>query len=197
LNNNYLSSKSVTYISVDIECSGPIPVEYSMLSLGACVVGYEDNNNNKDNDYYNFYIEIQPLSDNYVKEALEIAGLSMQELKLKAAEPKEAMKKFADWIAKVLGDKKKPIFVASPIAFDWCFVNYYFIKFLSYNPFGVSGIDLKSVWIGKTNSKWHVTTIDDIKKKLGLENIAHTHNALEDAKEQSTIFRKMMGSTFI
>jgi ribonuclease T len=80
LNNNYLPSKSVTYISVDIECSGPIPVEYSMLSLGACVVGYKDNNNNKDNDYYNFYIEIH-LSDNYVKEALEIAGLSMQELK--------------------------------------------------------------------------------------------------------------------
>ena len=196
LNNNYLSSKSVTYISVDIECSGPIPAEYSMLSLGACVVGNEDNNNNKENDY-TFYIEIQPLSDNYVKEALEIAGLSMQELKLKGTEPKEAMKKFADWIAKVLGDKKKPIFVASPIAFDWCFVNYYFIKFQGYNPFGVSGIDLKSVWIGKTNSKWHVTTIDDIKKKLGLENIAHTHNALEDAKEQSTIFRKMMGSTFI
>ena len=93
MNNNYLSSKSVTYISVDIECSGPIPAEYSMLSLGACVVGNEENNNNK---------EIQP----YVKEALEIAGLSMQELKLKGTEPKEAMKKFADWIAKVLADKK-------------------------------------------------------------------------------------------
>ncbi len=61
-----------------------------------------------------FYIEIQPLSDNYVKEALEIAGLSMQELKLKGTAPKECMKKFADWIAKVSGDKK-PIFVASPI----------------------------------------------------------------------------------
>jgi ribonuclease T len=146
LNNNYLSSKSVTYISVDIECSGPIPGEYSMLSLGACVVGHEDNND------YTFYIEVQPLSNNYVKEALEIAGLSMQKLKVKGTEPKEAMKKFADWIAKVSGDKK-PIFVASPIAFDWCFVNYYFHKFLGYNPFGVSGIDLKSVWIGKTNAK--------------------------------------------
>jgi hypothetical protein len=67
LNNNYLSSKSVTYVSVDIECSGPIPAEYSMLSLGACVVGNEENNNNKENDY-TFYIEIQPLSDNYVKD---------------------------------------------------------------------------------------------------------------------------------
>jgi ribonuclease T len=188
MNNDYLSSKSVTYISVDIECSGPIPVDYSMLSLGACVVGYEDNKNND----YTFYIEIQPISDHYVKEALEIAGLSIQELEVKGTAPKEAMKKFADWIAKVSGDKK-PIFVASPISFDWCFLNYYFHKFLGYNPF-VSGIDLKSVWIGKTNGKWHVTSIDDIKKKLGLENIAHTHNALEDAKEQSIIFYKMMGS---
>jgi ribonuclease T len=187
LNNNYLSSKSVTYISVDIECSGPIPGEYSILSLGACVVGYEDNYD------YTIYIEMQPISNNYVKEALEIARLSMHDLRVKGTAPKEAMKRFADWIAKVSGDKK-PIFVGSPIAFDWCFVNYYFIKFLGYNPFGVSGIDLKSVWIGKTNSKWHVTTIDDIKKKLGLENIAHTHNALEDAKEQSKIFGKMMDS---
>jgi ribonuclease T len=27
------------YFSVDIEASGPIPGEYSMLSLGACLVG--------------------------------------------------------------------------------------------------------------------------------------------------------------
>jgi hypothetical protein len=85
LNNNYLPSKSVTHISVDIECSGPIPVEYSLLSLGACVMVHEDNND------YTFYIEIQPLSDNYVKEALEIAGFSMQELDVKGTEPKEAM----------------------------------------------------------------------------------------------------------
>jgi hypothetical protein len=62
-----------------------------MLSLGACVVGYEDNN--KNNDYYTFYIELQPLSDNYVKEVLEIAALSMQQLEVKGrAPPKEAMK---------------------------------------------------------------------------------------------------------
>jgi 5-bromo-4-chloroindolyl phosphate hydrolysis protein len=91
LNNNYLSSKSVTYISVDIECSGPIPGEYSMLSLGASVVGYYDNKNND----YTLYLEIQPLSDNYVKEALEIARLSLQE-QGKRYVPKEAMEKFAD-----------------------------------------------------------------------------------------------------
>jgi hypothetical protein len=85
--------------------------------------------------------------------------------------------------------------VASPIAFDWCFVNYYFHKFLGWNPFGVSGIDLKSVWLGKTNCKWHTLAKEDIKTRLGLDHIVHTHNALEDAKEQSIIFRKMIEFT--
>jgi len=155
-----------------------------MLSLGACVVG------NEDNDSCAFYIEVQPISDNYVKEALEIAGLSMQELKVKGIPPKEAMKKFADWVTKV-SNERNPILVASPIAFDWCFVNYYFHKFLGWNPFGVSGVDLKSVWVGKTNSKWHTLTMEDIKTRLGLDHLAHTHNALEDAKEQSIIFKRM------
>ena len=157
------SSESAIYISIDIECSGFIPAEYSMLSLGACVVG------NEDDESCTFYIEMQPISDNYVKEALEIAGFSMQNLKVKGIPPKEAMEKFADWIAKV-SDDKKPVFVASPIAFDWCFVNYYFHKFLGWNPFGVSGIDLKSVWLGKTNSKWHTLAMEDIKTRLGLDS---------------------------
>ena len=132
-------------------------------------------------------------SDNYVKEALEIAGFSMQDLKVKGTAPKGAMKKFADWVTKVSDEgDKHPVFVASPVTFDWAFVNYYFHRFLGSNPFGVSGIDIKSVRIGKTNSKWHATAMDDIKKTLGLEHIAHTHNALEDAKEQSLIFKKMM-----
>ena len=60
-----------------------------------------------------FYVEIQPLSDNYVKEALEIAGISMQDLKVKGTAPKEAMKKFADWVTKVSYDgDKHPVFVA-------------------------------------------------------------------------------------
>jgi ribonuclease T len=103
------------------------------------------------------------------------------------------MKKFADWVTKVSDEEDKhPVFVAAPIMFDWAFVNYYFHKFLGSNPFGVSGIDIKSVWIGKTNSKWHATAMDDIKKTLGLSHIAHTHNALQDAKEQSLIFKKVM-----
>ncbi len=154
-----------------------------MLSLGACVVGSEEDN------HYDFYIELQPISDNYIKEALVVAGLSL-DLKVHGVSPKECMEHFAGWVKEV--SKKKPIFVAYPITFDWSFVNYYFHKFIGWNPFGVSGIDLKSVWIGKTNSKWYATSIDDIKRTLNLTHISHTHNALDDAKEQSIIFRKIL-----
>ena len=181
----YYVSRSVTYISVDIESSGPIPGEYSMLSIGACVIGRENENDSC------FYIEIQPISEKFVKEALEVTRFSLDSLKVTGSSPRVAMINFAEWIGKVSG-RKKAIFVASPITVDWSFVNYYFHKFLGYNPFGIAGIDLKSVWIGRTNNRWHKTRIEDIKEILGLDYIPHTHNALEDAQEQSLLFKKIM-----
>jgi ribonuclease T len=180
-------SKSAIYISVDIECSGPIPVDYSMLSLGACVVGKEYDDKN-----FTFYVEIQPISGNYIKEALDVCGLSLEEIRVKGTPPQKAMEKFVNWISNS-STTRKPIFVAYPVAFDWSFVNYYFHKFIGWNPFGTSGIDIKSVWIGKTSAKWHAIGLDDIKKSLGLEHLKHTHNALEDAIEQSIIFKEIIG----
>lgn len=40
------------FISVDIEASGPIPGEYSLLSIGACMV---------DNPDESFYAELKPV----------------------------------------------------------------------------------------------------------------------------------------
>ena len=48
-------------ISVDIEASGPIPGEYSMLALGACVVGAPEQS---------FYVELKPLHGGFQEEAL-------------------------------------------------------------------------------------------------------------------------------
>jgi ribonuclease T len=126
-----------------------------------------------------------------VKEALELCNFSLDELRIKGIPPQQAMKKFTDWIAKVSGTRK-PVFVAYPVTFDWLFVNYYFYKYIGLNPFGVSGIDIKSVWIGKTNAKWHSIGIDDIQKSLGLEYLLHIHNVLEDAKAQTIVFKKMI-----
>ncbi len=80
------------YISVDVETSGPIPGEYSVLSIGACVVGDISKT---------FYREIKPVSDKFVPEAVEVNGLSLQKLKETGTEPAVAMRDFGDWVGSV------------------------------------------------------------------------------------------------
>lgn len=173
----------VTYISVDIEASGPVPGEYSMLSLGACVVGDADKN---------FYVELRPITDKFTEEAIKVSGLGLQILKEKGVEPQEAMSMFAHWVEDV-AEGEKPLFVGFNAGFDWSFVNYYFIRFVGRNPFGISCIDIKSVWFGKKSCRWAETSKRDIKRALALK-IPHTHNALDDAKEQATIFERILTS---
>ncbi len=169
------------YISVDIEASGPIPEEYSMLSLGACVVG---------ESYKSFYVKLKPLNNNFIQRAIEISGLSMKELEQKGMNPREAMRKFRDWIEKVSGDAR-PVFVAFNATFDWIFCHWYFIKFLSRDPFGISGLDIKAYYMGMQNCAWNET----IKKKISLNfpsKTKHTHNALKDAIEQAELFEEIL-----
>ena len=96
------------YISLDIEADGPIPGPtgwgYSMLSLGACVAGTlnDDGFRPIDPTADTFYVELKPISDDVVPEALAICerALSMprDELLTQGAEPTRAMREFVDWV---------------------------------------------------------------------------------------------------
>ena len=176
-----MTQKREIYISVDVETSGPIPAEFSLLSLGACVVG---------NTSKTFYAEIKPLNDNFIKQALEVSGLSIEELKTKGEKPTEAMGRFEKWIKEVSGENRL-VFVAFNATFDWSFTHWYFIKFLGRDLFGISGLDIKAYFMGKHNTSWSET----VKKKvrsLYPSKTAHTHNALDDAIEQAEIFDRML-----
>src|SRR3989338_358140 len=176
-----MSEKKEIYISVDVETSGPIPGEFSMLSLGACVVGNTDQT---------FYAELKPISDNFIDKALEVSGLSMEKLKTSGEKPAEAMGRFEKWITEV-SCENRPVFVAFNATFDWSLTHWYFIKLLGRDPFGISGLDIKAYFMGKHSTLWSET----VKKKVRLlypSKTAHTHNALDDAKEQAEIFEKML-----
>ena len=173
--------KKEIYISVDIEASGPIPGEYSMLSLGATVVGDISKT---------FYKEFKPINDNYVPRALEICGLSMEKLKKTGVEPKAGMLEFKEWVNDV-SKWKKPVFTAFNATFDWMFVEYYFRKYVGRNPFGVSGLDIKAYYMGKFGTKWVDTAKRRFDKRF-LSKRKHTHNALDDAIEQAEIFEKLL-----
>ncbi len=169
------------YISVDVEASGPIPGEYSMLSLGAAVVS---------DITKNFYVELKPINGNYIPEAVKVAGFSLDELFKRGADPTEAMQQFDAWIG-LVSEGKKPVFVGFNATFDWQFVNYYFHRFLGKNPFGISGLDIKAYYMGLRGCSW-VETVKRKMEKRFLSLREHTHNARDDAMEQAEIMEKLM-----
>jgi DNA polymerase III epsilon subunit-like protein len=171
-----------TYISVDVETAGPSPSQYAMLSIGACTV---------DEPVETFYVEIKPDKEAFSLEALEVSGLSMDKLRENGVPPKQAMQQFADWVKNVTPENHKSIFVAFNTPFDWSFVNDYFHRYLGYNPFGHSALDMKAFYMGMQGVRWADTGFEKVTKYFRI-NHPLTHNALRDALDQARLFRKML-----
>lgn len=165
------------FISVDIEAAGPIAPDYSMLSLGCCLV---------DDPERSFYIELQPINDNFIPEAMAVSGFDLDRLRASGTQPEVAMQSLEQWITDVAGEGK-PIFVGFNASFDWAFVNYYFIHFLNRNPFGIGAIDIKAVYMGATGCSWDATRSSQF--PLEKQNEAEKHDALADARHQAKLFR--------
>jgi ribonuclease T len=172
------------YISVDIETSGPVPGEYSMLSLGASIVGESE---------ISFYAELKPLNDNAVPEAMAVSKLDLTSLAEKGQDPGAVIEKFRDWV-QTSSVGRKPVFVGFNASFDWSFVNWYFYKFLSENPFGFGALDIKAYYMGFSGCKWGETTSKQLPQEFQPDQPA-THNALDDAKSQGQIFAKLLKTT--
>jgi len=170
------------YISVDVETAGPSPSQYSMLSIGACMVC---------DPRCTFYVEMQPVNDNFLPAALSISGLSMEKLAENGLAPAEAMARFEVWAKEQVPEMQRPIFVAFNAPFDWMFVNDYFHRYIGQNPFGHSAIDIKAFFMGMAGVSWeesamrHIVTRYSNTRKL-------THHALQDAVDQARLFQNML-----
>ncbi len=176
-----MTTNREVFISVDVESSGPIPGDYSMLSIGACVVG---------DDAEGVYFELKPLNDNAVPEALKVSGFDLKELAQSGEDPKSGMSKLAAWLKNVSGDAK-PIFVGFNAGFDWSFVNWYFVHFLGENPFGFAPLDIKAYYMGMASSRWEDTKSSRIPAEFQPAK-SGDHNALNDARAQAEMFHKML-----
>jgi ribonuclease T len=190
------------YISFDIEASGKTPGKYSMISLGACVVG---------DTAVQFYKEIKPISRNLIVPAMQVSvkGLRcldnlkhqdefnpksdkfnpykvLEVLYEKGEEPEKVMEEYTDWVKEVTKGFK-PVEAAAPIKFDGMFTAWYFDNFYEEeNPFGHSGEDINSMYRGVTkNKKAHIA-------QLGLRGDDLPHNALEDAIIQAKEFEMVL-----
>ena len=167
------------YISVDVETSGPIPSEYSLLSVGACSVFEPDES---------FSCLLKPVNQNHDPKAMEICGYSLEEFAQMGMEPAEAMAAFAEWIKQIVEPASHPVFVGFNAPFDWSFVNYYFHHYLDHNPFGFSALDIKALYMGATGCNWQGTRSSAMDKMLN-PKLTGTHDALQDAQYQAELFR--------
>lgn len=174
-----MTNASEIFVSVDVETSGPIPGEYSLLSIGACSA-FEPNNG--------FTVNLKPINDKFDAKALEVTGLSMNDLSQRGLDPAAAMKSFSDWLATLVRPGEIMVFVGFNAPFDWSFVNYYFHRFVGENPFGFTALDIKALYMGATGCSWRDTRSSKMAENLR-PTLVGTHDALQDARYQAEIFR--------
>jgi ribonuclease T len=174
-----VNKQNEIFISVDVESSGPIPGEYSLLSIGAC---------NVDDARQTFSCELKPINSNADPKALEISGFSLEDLARNGTPPTEAMNAFLVWLQSIADESDALVFVGFNAPFDWSFINYYFHKFVGRNPFGFAGLDIKAYYVGATGCRWADTRSSAIDAAL---NPIHKsdHSALHDAQYQAELFR--------
>ena len=170
-------------ISVDVEASGDSPSNGSLLSIGACLV---------EDPTVGIYLELKPVPGTpWSAEAEGVHKLSREYLAGNALEPIDAMCRLDAWVTEQ-ADGRWPVFVGFNAPFDWMFVADAFWRYLGRNPFGISALDLKSVYMGKYGvPNWEQTRKVHVERELGLR-FEHTHNALEDARDQARLAQVLL-----
>ncbi len=175
-----------TYVSTDIEADGPIPGPHSMLSLASAAFSAE-------------------------KELLATFSVNLEELpgaaphpgtmawwaenaaawracRVDPRPPEEAMRRYVAWLRSLPG---RTVFVGYPASFDFLWVYWYLIRFAGESPFTVSALDIKSYAMAVLKRPY----CESVKKNMParwLDDLPHTHVALDDAIEQGSLFCNML-----
>ena len=176
-------SKNLTeiYVSVDIEADGPIPGDYSMLSLGSAAYDSDENL------ISTFTVNIAPLETaeqhpdtvEFWKENPAAWDAVQTDRHL----PENAMVEYAAWLeALVARTETRLVFVGYPAVFDFAFVHWYLVHFVGSDPFGYYALDLKTYAMAALDTEFGETN-KSIMPKDWLKR-EHPHIALDDAIEQ-------------
>jgi ribonuclease T len=175
-----------TWISVDVETSGPTPGTGALLSLGACLVDDPDMG-------LEFLVRPDPRSP-WDDAAEQVHGLDRAMLERDGLDPADAAGLLDAWLDRVVPAGSRPVFVALNAPFDWMFTADLLWRHLGRNPFGHSAIDIKALYMGRhldTVGRWAATSRLHMLKRYPVD-LPHTHHALDDAREQALIVRGLL-----
>lgn len=175
-----------TWISVDIETSGPTPHTGSLISLGACLVRDPD---------VGFEVLVKPEPGlPWHEDAAAIHQLDRGMLLREGLEPADAMRAFDAWLDATVPAGHRPVMVALNAAFDWMFLADALWAHLGRNPLGTGALDIKALYLGRHMpgvAAWAETSRVRMLERYPVA-LPHTHHALDDAREQALLARGIL-----
>jgi len=184
------------YISVDIEADGPIPGQFSMLSLGAAAFDLTDANPRE--PVRLFEVNLKPM-DGAGQDPSTMAWWKKQPAAWAQAtrdqsDPEWAMNAFANWLEQVERVfHGKLVFVGYPASYDFLFTYWYYVRFVGFPaPFSFSALDIKTMAMIKLGTTYKGASKRQMPKRWFEGAPAHTHRALDDAIGQGVLFVNMM-----
>ena len=181
-----------TYFSVDIECSGPVPALYDMISLGAVVVAPDASG--KLGIGATYYVEIVPEGPRVDAGAMKVNGLDLEKIRQEGTPRRAALEQLTAFVRTHTVPGTKPVFVGHNAPFDWSFVSWCYHAENMENPFGYKALDTKAFAAGRLRLHWFDTGKEILDTQLGLEpeDMSLKHRADYDALYQANILIKLL-----
>lgn len=188
-----------TYISVDVEASGPIPGQYDMIELGAAVY------NPRTYEFNTFSVALKSTiselqlfpswgwhlpTQNWWHRSPESTA-TLYQIEQESVKPADAMASFKGWISQFV----RPVLVAWPAAYDAMFLKYYWHLYVDDRPpWSHSALDLKTMAMIIMGCDYRDTdkrTLKAAHPAFFRDDLPHTHRAVDDAREQAFLHYQM------
>lgn len=175
-----------TWFCVDIECSGPVPALYDMLSVGIVTVTGAPGSRRIGEP---FYVEIAPTGAGVDAGAMKVNGLDLDHLVRTGRPLTDALDAISAFVAEHTVAGSSPVFVGHNAPFDWSFVNHAYHAAGRKNPFGYKALDTKALASGVLGVHWFDSSKELLAERLPLPTVEHAkvHRADWDAWYQAHI----------
>lgn len=159
---------------IDVESTGPHPLSYSLIQIGAVDLNGAE-----------FSCKMRPRPGTLADPgAMNAIGLTWSEV-CEWPDPEGQIKLFEEFLRDTYAGKRVTSWSDNP-AFDWQFINAYLWEYTGGNPLGFSMRRIGDFYAGMQHnvyaaSKW---------KKL--RDTKHTHDALDDARGNAEALQKIL-----
>jgi DNA polymerase III epsilon subunit-like protein len=175
-----------TWFCVDIECSGPVPGLYDMISIGCVPVAPTPAGLQIGAPWY---AELRPEAPRVDPDAMKVNGLDIEALRRTGTPAPEALRALTTFVKGALVPGTRPVFVGHNAPFDWSFVSYAYHAADLPNPFGYKALCTKALATGVLGLHWLDSNKEQLETLLALPAVERhlVHRADYDAWYQAHI----------